>query len=120
MRRARFAYLSITAVFLSSLVALGQSAAQGATTQESNSKSPISMCLRLFPSGPNTKPPIITVPPAGKKCEKNFKYYEIPSRKIEIDNLNALLAGAFNSGLALGVYSTVQKIYPSPAATAKK
>ncbi|CAN2187541.1 hypothetical protein MCETARE7_00444 [Candidatus Nanopelagicaceae bacterium] len=78
------------------------------------------MCLRLFPSGPNTKPPIITVPLAGKKCEKNFKYYEIPSRKIEIDNLNTLLAGSFNAGLALGVYSTVQKIYPSPAATAKK
>ena len=83
-------------------------------------KEPISMCLRLFPSGPNTKPPIITVPLAGKKCEANFKYYEIPSRKIEIDNLNALLAGSFNAGLALGVYSTVQKIYPSPAATAKK
>jgi len=97
------------------MLALTAPAAQSATTKE-----PISMCLRLFPSGANTKPPIITMPLAGKKCEKNFKYYEIPSRQIEIDNLNALLAGAFNSGLALGVYSTVQKIYPSPAATTKK
>ena len=117
MMRARAAYISISAVLLSPMLALTAAApaAQGATTKE-----PISMCLRLFPSGPNTKPPIITVPLAGKKCEKNFKYYEIPSRQIEIDNLNALLAGTFNAGLSLGVYSTVQKIYPSPAATSKK
>jgi len=115
MIRARVAYISISAVLLSPLLALTAPAAQGATTKE-----PISMCLRLFPSGANTKPPIITMPLAGKKCEKNFKYYEIPSRQIEIDNLNALLAGAFNAGLSLGVYSTVQKIYPSPAATTKK
>jgi len=115
MIRARVAYISISAVLLSPLLALTAPEAQGATTKE-----PISMCLRLFPSGANTKPPIITMPLAGKKCEKNFKYYEIPSRQIEINNLNALLAGAFNSGLALGVYSTVQKIYPSPAATTKK
>jgi hypothetical protein len=117
MIRARATYISISALLLSPVLALTSAApaAQSATKKE-----PISMCLRLFPSGPNTKPPIITVPLAGKKCEKNFKYYEIPSRKIEIDNLNALLAGSFNAGLALGVYSTVQKIYPSPAATAKK
>jgi hypothetical protein len=117
MNRARAAYISISALLLSPVLAL---TAAAPAAHSATKKEPISMCLRLFPSGPNTKPPIITVPLAGKKCEANFKYYEIPSRQIEIDNLNALLAGAFNAGLSLGVYSTVQKIYPSPAATTKK
>jgi len=116
MKRPRVLHISIITVAVTALIAV---AASMPASQAATSASPITLCLRLFPAGPNTKPPIVAEPIAPKRCAANFKYYEIPTRASELVNLNALLAGSFNAGLSVGVYKTVQKMLPTPAATKK-
>ena len=90
----------------------------------SNAQAPgaqtLSFCLKLTPAGPNMKPPVLAQPTAGNKCGTGFTHYDFPSPQTEIDALNALLVGDFNSGLALGVYSSINKLKkPSPTPKAK-
>lgn len=73
-------------------------------------KSPINLCLHLYPSGPKTKPPVLAMPTAPKKCAKDFKYYSFPSLDVAIANLNAVVTGSFNAGLALGVYTAAEQL----------
>jgi hypothetical protein len=116
MKSSRKLYISITTFLLTPLLTL---AAPMSGAHAATSASPITLCLRLFPSGPTTKPPIVAEPIAPKRCAANFKYYEIPDRASELANLNALLAGSYNAGLSVGVYKTVQKMIPTPAPTKK-
>lgn len=116
MKSSRKLYISIATYLLTPLLAL---AAPMSGAHAATSASPITLCLRLFPSGPNSKPPIVAEPIAPQRCAANFKYYEIPDRASELANLNALLAGSYNAGLSVGVYKTVQKLMPTPAPSKK-
>jgi len=79
-------------------------------TAASPVKSPINLCIRLYPSGPTTKPPELAIPTDGNKCAANFKYYPFPSLEVAVFNLNAVLVGTFNSGLAVGVYTAAEQV----------
>jgi hypothetical protein len=80
----------------------------------------LSLCLKLTPAGPNAKPPTVAQPRAGKKCDAGFNYYDFPDSQTEIAALNELFIGSFNTGLAIGVYSSIGKLKkPSPTPSRK-
>jgi hypothetical protein len=100
----------LRALFLISLtLALVSSSLEGAAAA-AQAKDPISLCIHLYPSGPKTKPPVLAIPVAGNKCQANFKYYRFPTLESAVANLNAIMIGSFNSGLALGVYTAALEL----------
>jgi hypothetical protein len=102
MKRLRAPYLIIlTLIWISTSL-------QGATA--ATEKNPINLCIRLYPSGPTTKPPELAIPTAGNKCAANFKYYPFPTLEVAVYNLNAVLIGTFNSGLSVGVYTAAEQV----------
>jgi hypothetical protein len=103
MKRLRALFLIILTLTLASTSLEGATAA----AQEKN---PINLCIHLYPSGPKTKPPVLAIPKAGNKCAADFKLYQFPTLEIATANLNAIMVGSFNSGLALGVYTAAQEL----------
>jgi hypothetical protein len=103
MKPFRALFLIIVTLALASTSLAGANAA----AQEKN---PINLCIHLYPSGPKTKPPVLAIPKAGNKCDADFKLYQFPTLEIATANLNAIMIGSFNSGLALGVYTAAQEL----------